>query len=272
MRLAPPVTLTPSKLGRFASCPLAFRFAYVDGLEEPPTPAQVRGTLVHRSLQRFFGDVPAPARSPARLAAALAAASEEPEARGALDELGLDATARARLLREAGELLERYLELEDPTTVHPIGLELDLRVEVDGVVLRGIIDRLDLAADGGLVVVDYKTGRAPRPERSRSRLLGVLFYAYLCEQLLGRRPSEIRLLYLADQVVVAETPTAQSMRGLRQRALAAWAAIERACEAGDFRPRPSPLCRYCAFQERCPAQAAVSAGAGVEPRPLGAGR
>ena len=53
--------------------------------------------------------------------------------------------------------------IEDPTTVTPIGLELRMEVELDGLTLRGIIDRLELDADGELVVTDYKTGRGPEP-------------------------------------------------------------------------------------------------------------
>jgi putative RecB family exonuclease len=32
-----------------------------------------------------------------------------------------------------------------------------------------------------------------------------------------------------------------------------WSAIERACAVDDFRPRPGPLCEYCAFRPYCPA-------------------
>lgn len=252
-----PSTLTPSKLQRFVSCPLAFRLSYLDRAPEPPTVDQLRGTLVHRALQVLYASGPAADRRLERAQMALEAAFEEPALRAELDELDLDEPAMARLQREAGALLGKYFALEDPTRVHPIGLELDLRVRVDGIELRGILDRLDRLEDGNVVVVDYKTGRAPRPEQSRSRLAGVHFYAYLCEQLLGRRPSEVRLLYLRDQVVVVESPTDQSMRGLRQRATAVWTAITRACATGDFRPNPSPLCRSCAFRAACPAAPAA---------------
>ena len=54
-----------------------------------------------------------------------------------------------------------------PRTITPIGLELRLEVEVGEPPLRGIIDRLELDADGELVVTDYKTGRAPPTATSR---------------------------------------------------------------------------------------------------------
>ena len=148
--------------------------------------------------------------------------------------------------------MQRYFDLEDPNEVTAIGLELSLTARLGDVPLRGIIDRLDLLPGGDLAVVDYKTGRAPDVTRSRSRLAGVHFYAYLCEQVTGRRPAEVRLMYLRDRVVVAAEPSDQAMRGLRQRTGAVWQAIERACERDTFRPNPSGLCTWCSFRELCP--------------------
>lgn len=253
MSVEVPSTLSPSKLGKFMSCPLAFRFSYIDRLPEPPTLAQVRGTLVHRALQRFYSDGAGPDRTTARALAALDAAIEELSDSEEMLGLALDEGATTALHAEARRLLIDYFEIEDPVSVEPIGIELDLRAMLGEIELRGIIDRLDRLPNGDLVVTDYKTSRSPRPEQARGRLIGVQFYAYLCEAALGRRPSEIRLLYLKDQVVIVESPNEQTMRGLKSRAMAVWAAIERACEREDFRPNPSPLCRYCAFQDRCPA-------------------
>ena len=53
--------------------------------------------------------------------------------------------------------------------------------------------------------------------------------------------------------VIIGYPLAHWMRGLQNRALAIWAAVERACERDDFRPKPSRLCDFCAFKDRCPA-------------------
>lgn len=247
-----PSTLTPSKLTKFMSCPLAFRFSYIERLPEPPSPHLVRGTLVHKALELLLGTGTAEHRTPERARTLLTAAWDE-LADGDIASLGLDDAAAETFRSEAVTLVERYFTIEDPTEVHPIGIELDLRADVDGVELRGIIDRLDYLPDGDLVVVDYKTGRAPRPEHARARLIGVQFYAFLCEQVLGRVPREVRLLYLRDPVVVTESPSAQTMRGVRQRAVAVWQAIERACEREDFRPSPSPLCKSCSFQPYCPA-------------------
>ncbi len=62
---------------------------------------------------------------------------------------------------EAVTLVDNYFALEDPNEVTPVGIELLLEARVGTMRLRGILDRLDRTPDGELVVIDYKTGRAP---------------------------------------------------------------------------------------------------------------
>jgi putative RecB family exonuclease len=273
--LSIPSTLSPSKITSFTNCPLAFRFSVVEHLPEPPSPAAVKGTLVHRALELLFTEHPRGARSKAAAQGALDVAWRELLDGDEFNGLELDENACTSFLAEARILVDRYFELEDPDTVRAIGLEMALSTELNGVTVRGIIDRLDELDDGSLVVVDYKTGRAPRMEQSRSRLSGVQMYALMCEAELGRRPAVVRLLYLRDRVVISATPTDQAMRGTRQRALGVWSAIERACRHDDFRPNPSMLCQYCAFQAYCPsfggdptlAASALGTGSGAGERP-----
>ncbi len=65
------------------------------------------------------------------------------------------------LVAECGDLVDRYFPMEDPTRVHADRHRAAAGGRRGHLALRGIIDRLDLASDGELVVVDYKTGRAP---------------------------------------------------------------------------------------------------------------
>ncbi|MCD9623557.1 RecB family exonuclease [Rhabdothermincola salaria] len=251
MPLELPTSLSPSKVSSFTECALAFRFSAIDRLPDPPTVATVRGTLVHAALERLMLLPPeqrVPSAGQACLAEAWAAADDDPE----LVALDLDDAGRAGLVADAEALIERYFSLEDPTTVTPIGLELKMETDIDGLRLRGIIDRLELDADGELVVTDYKTGRAPNQNFEQSRLGGVHFYAFLCEQVLGRRPARVQLLYLADPVAIVTVPTEQSIRGLQRKVRAIWTAIERACEKENFAPRTSRLCDYCAYKAYCP--------------------
>jgi putative RecB family exonuclease len=247
-----PSSLSPSKVSSFTDCALAFRFATIDHLPEPPSAPATKGTLVHAALERLFV-LPAEQRTLASaltcLDQAIDAIRSDPDFTG----LALDDDAEAAFLDDAEKLVRRYFELEDPTAITPIGLELKLEVEIEGLRLRGIIDRLELDDDGRLVVTDYKTGRVPFENNENRKLGGVHFYAFLCEQLFGQRPSRVQLLYLGEPVSIITTPTEQSTRGLERKVTAVWRAVERACAAEDFRPKPSRLCDWCAFKAYCPA-------------------
>jgi putative RecB family exonuclease len=248
-----PSGLSPSKVACFKECALAFRFSAIDKLPEPPTPWTLKGTLVHRALERLFWHHRAGERTLEAALAELEASWGELGGQPELAGMGLEDAQAAELVADAGTLLERYFELEDPNAVEAVGVELMLSARLDGLGLRGIIDRLDRDREGNLVVTDYKTGRVPGQASEQSHLAGVQFYAFLCQEVLGTRPVKVQLLYLRQPISIVAWPTDQSMNGLYKRARAMWAAIKRACEQEDFRPRPSALCDWCAYKEYCPA-------------------
>ena len=99
--------------------------------------------------------------------------------------------------------------MENPRAIEAIGLELSLGTQIDGLHLRGIIDRLELR-DGELVVTDYKTGRPPSANWELRSLSGVRFYALLCKQVFGRLPAAVRLLYLSTGEIIEATPSEQA--------------------------------------------------------------
>lgn len=247
-----PPTLSPSRVSSFCDCALAYRFANLDRLPEPPSPHAAKGTLVHRALELLFA-LDAPARTRAAAAACLDSAAEELRDDPEYAELGLAADDAEAFVADARRMLDGYFEMEDPSAVHAIGLELKLRAEVGGVQLTGIIDRLDLLPDGGLAVVDYKSGRAPSERYEQTKLLGVDAYALLCERVLGVRPTIVRLLYVSEGVAITCRPSDQSTRFIEQKVGAVWQTIQRANAKDSFAPRPGKLCDWCSFRSWCPA-------------------
>jgi putative RecB family exonuclease len=246
-----PTGLSPSRVSSFTSCPLQFRFSSIEKLPEPPGVATTKGTIVHRALELLF-ERAAPERTPEALTADLGRALTEYVDHPDYVGLRLDTTRAAAFERDCHQLIERYFEMEDPTQIHDIGLELRMSVDVGTLNLRGIIDRLELDPDGELVVTDYKTGRPPSDRYENKSLSGVHFYSLLCEEVLGRRPARIRLMYLSSGETIETRPSDQSVRFITTRTNAVWKAVERACETGDFRPRQSGLCKSCSFQRWCP--------------------
>jgi putative RecB family exonuclease len=248
--------LSPSRAADFKQCPLLYRFRAIDRLPEAPSVAQLRGSVVHAALEQLYG-LPAGQRGPDTAESLVDPAWEQVIAKqpDLLDDL--DADQRAQLLQEARALLSGYYRLEDPTRFDPESCEQRVEVELaDGTLLRGFIDRVDVAATGELRVVDYKTGKSPPAARALAEFKAMFqmkFYAVALYRSRGVLPARLRLIYLADSQVLDYSPDHDELLRFEKTLMAIWRAIQSAGVTGDFRPKPSRLCDWCAHQERCPA-------------------
>src|SRR3954468_393201 len=246
--------LSPSRAADFMQCPLLYRFRVVDRLPEAPSPAAVRGTVVHAVLERLF-DLPAPQRTLDSARSLLApqwerVRGEEPELAALFDG---DTEAVSGWLAGAEELLARWFDLEDPTCLEPAERELYVETTLDdGLQLRGYVDRLDVAPDGRMRVVDYKTGRAPSPLFEAKALFQMKFYALVLWRLRGRVPRLLQLMYLGNGEGLRYEPGEADLRATQRKVEALWAAIRRAMESGEWRARSGRLCDWCDHKERCP--------------------
>ncbi|MGH8793668.1 MAG: RecB family exonuclease [Stackebrandtia sp.] len=252
---AAPVSLSPSRAADFKQCPLLYRLRVIDKLPEPATPAMVKGTLVHSVLERLY-DLSAQERTPERAVELLEPewrrlCGENPEAAALFVEAG-DGAEEA-WLKEGRALVESYFSVEDPRRLDPQEREFLVEAEIDGGPrLRGYVDRLDVAPGGEIRVVDYKTGASPKPAFQAQALFQLKFYALVLWKTRGTLPRMLRLLYLKDSSVIDYAPDEDEIRGVERTISALWTAIGRAVSTGEFPPRKSALCGWCAHQSSCP--------------------
>ena len=150
--------------------------------------------------------------------------------------------------------------LEDPKAVDVRATEHDVEADLGGVPFRGIVDRLDEEGDG-LVVTDYKSGKAPSARFRRGRLDQVLLYAAAVEQATGEMPVHARLLYLGQRPVGIKV-TREEIDSVVDKLAGTWAAINTACEPTSSNPERGP----------CVAGVPTSTGAPKAPRRSRSGR
>jgi putative RecB family exonuclease len=245
-----PPALSPSRANDFMQCPLLFRFRTVDRLPEPPSAAAAR--------ERLY-DAPLGERT-------LAAAHDllpgewdrllEADDRYTslfTDGVGPDGQDREGWLAGAGSLLGTYFTLEDPNRLEPAERELLVESQLDGgPLLRGIVDRLDVAPTGAVRVVDYKTGKSPRPGYESSAVFQMRFYGLVLWRERGVLPKMLQLVYLGDGQVLRGEPTTGQLEQTEQKIRTIWSAIEDAARTGEWKPRRSKLCGWCAHQSMCP--------------------
>lgn len=266
--------LSPSRASDFTTCPLLYRYRAIDRLPEPPGAAAARGTLVHSVLEQLF-DLPAPERVLDRAIAMLpesweAIVAGEPDladvvrtttASGtdALDEPAAGSEPSpaevADWLTGAEPLLATYFQMEDPRRLQPAHRELHVEYQLpDGPLLRGYVDRVDVADGVGVRIVDYKTGRAPGPRFEQKAMFQLRFYALVAWRMTGVLPRLLQLTYLGNGEFLRFEPDADDLVAFEAKLRALWRSIVAVAESGDFKPRPGPLCKWCSFHALCPAQ------------------
>jgi putative RecB family exonuclease len=102
-------------------------------------------------------------------------------------------------------------------------------------------------------VVDYKTGRSPSELFEGKALFQMKFYALVLWRLRGEVPRMLQLVYLGNGETMRYSPDEADLRATERKLRALWAAIQRAAETGDWRPRTSRLCDWCDHRALCPA-------------------
>lgn len=243
--------LSPSAVSEYENCPQLYKYRKIDKLPEPPSLDAERGTLVHTILQDLF-ELPAHGRTPdaaidllpSRWSAQL---DDKPE----LLELVSD---EKEWLDRAASLIETYFSLENPTTFEATHREMHLEDNFDvNVYLHGYVDRLDIAPTGEVRIVDYKTGKAPRPGWEEKALFQLRVYALLYWKNTGVLPRLLQLIYLGDGKVVKNQPTMKDLDSAEKVLLRVAKDIFVSIEREYWPPKPSRLCDWCFFKSICPA-------------------
>ena len=243
--------LSPSRINDFNNCPQLYKYRTIDLLPEPPSIDAERGTLIHTVLEDLF-ELPAAERDlqhatqllPSRWQAQI---SEKP----AVAELVLDEGA---WFKRAEELLGNYFTLEKPETFEPTYRELHLEKNfTDEIYLHGYVDRLDVAPTGEVRIVDYKTGKAPKPGWEEKALFQLRVYALLYWRNEGVLPKLLQLLYLGDGKTVKSSPNEKELEATERILKNIGDEILTAIETDFFPPKKSRLCDWCSFKNICPA-------------------
>ncbi|QSB06734.1 RecB family exonuclease [Natronoglycomyces albus] len=254
MSVSRPRALSPSRASDFKQCPLLYRLRAIDKLPEPPSQAQVKGTLVHAVLDQLY-EVDARRRTVEEALTMLEPQWSQLRQKHQEEyaDLFASSTEESLWLKSARGLVESYFGMEDPSRLEPASRESFVGATLaDGTRLRGVLDRADIAPAGQVRLVDYKTGKAPPQAYQDKALFQMKFYALVWWRTHEVVPTLLRLMYLQDQQVLDYSPTAEELEKFERTVQALWAAMQEAMDTGDFQPRTSKLCGWCAHQKLCP--------------------
>jgi len=269
-------TYAVSRVERYLECPFKYFAGHVLQLEEEReeesglTP-QERGKLLHAVFEAFFvewrdrGRTTITATTLSEAVALFAEVAEAqlltvPEADRGLERTYLLGSAVAPGLAERafGFELEGRESVVERLLEYPI--EGAFRFEGgDGartIRMRGKSDRIDLLEGGGLRVVDYKTGRAPKPARALQLAVYAAGASQQLEMERGGKWPVVRAGYVAfkeKQAFVDLAGRGRDLEGALREGAARFIEAIDSIEAGQFPVDPEEpyMCTRCGFSHVC---------------------
>ena len=243
--------LSPSRASQFKTCPQQFKYANVDKLKEPTNEVQAKGTTVHQALEDLF-DLPQEERSIEKLHNLFRDAWTK--VRGTDEHHNLFSSVEEE--RDWGidglKLLNNYMTIEDPTTFNPLERERWVRGSIEDLNLRGILDRMDRNRNGELIIVDYKSGKAPMAKYKEPRFFALKLYALLIKEELGEMPAELKLIYLKNSTIHTLKINEEDLNTARREILEIWTNIKKAYKENKFPAVKNNLCDWCYYKPICP--------------------
>ncbi|HEX2664681.1 MAG TPA: ATP-dependent DNA helicase [Candidatus Acidoferrum sp.] len=242
---APPklLTLSPSAVNGYRTCPQQYLFGYLWSLKEGPRAALSFGSIMHNAIKRFLGEL----RKGNRLPFAEVQRIFEMEWRS----VGFEDEYQEEEFKKDG--IEQLRVFHEATMAAPPQVcEQEKRFELpleNNVIITGRMDQVNSLGQSDVEIVDYKTGR-PKKESLAKKDLQLSLYALAAREIFEWNPVRLVFYYLQTnqvQVTAREPKQLEEAQSIVQEAAAD-------IRAGQFAPRPSPsVCRSCAYKPICPA-------------------
>ena len=235
-----PMRLSYSSINTYETCPAKFKFQYEDRVPQAPSPALSFGDSLHQALHLFHN-------RPVPVAPSLEELLEMLEATWVSE--GFSGESEERTYRDHGRQVLAHYHRENAADYRiPVALEFRFQVQVEGVTLSGIIDRMDRLPGGGYEIVDYKTNRRLPPQSRIDQDLQLSIYHLAAREVWGIEPERLTLYYLLPGQRMSTTRSPADVDELRRRI----GVVAERIEAGMFEARQNPLCDWCDYQALCP--------------------
>lgn len=236
------IALSHSSIQLYLDCPQKWKFKYVDKIPEKPRHFFSFGKSAHAALEYLYDVKTLP---PPTLEAVLkfyednwiSEGYESPE-------------QEADYKRQGEQIIRDYYAKHIGSFKIPYFTEYGFAIDVDGVKVRGFVDRIDKVGDSSIAIIDYKTGKSiPLSRVQRDSQLTM--YQMACEQLLGLKVESLIFYHLPSQTELKAAPHSQDMvKSLRGQI------VEVAKQISDaiYTPKPEERkCGWCDYKQFCPA-------------------
>ncbi|MFH1253526.1 MAG: ATP-dependent DNA helicase [Candidatus Uhrbacteria bacterium] len=253
-----PKQLSFTQLRAFETCPLQYKFAHILEIPVFESWSLSFGKTMHNTLQAFFQLwLERTGSQQVSLFGGPKKTENQDDLPVGLDELlklykekwlddwYQDDKQRREYFKQGEDSLKQYFIQLKNQPPQPKSLEQGFTLKVGEVSIRGRIDRID-DVDGGVEVIDYKTG-TPKTKLEREDREQLLIYQLAVEEILRLKPIKLTYHYLNDNSEQSFIGTAEELSALKEQILADYAKMK----ASDFTATPGFHCKFCDFRDIC---------------------
>jgi ATP-dependent DNA helicase UvrD/PcrA len=240
---AEPLTLSPSAVNGYRTCPQQYLFGYLWSLKEGPRAALSFGSIMHNTIKRFLGEL----RKGSKLPFEEMQRIFQMEWRSVGFE---DEYQEAEYKKDGIEQLRAFYKatMAAPPQVCEQEKRFELPLE-NNVIITGRMDQVNSLGRNDVEIVDYKTGR-PKKDSFAKKDLQLSLYALAAKEIFEWNPVRLVFHYLQNNQIQVTTRDSKQLEEAQNMVQEAGADIR----AGQFPPKPSPsICRSCAYKPICPA-------------------
>ena len=240
---AEPLTLSPSALSGYRTCPQRYLFGYLWSLREGPKAAITFGAVMHTTIKRFVDQLRKGVKLPFEEVQRIF--ETEWNSKGFEDDYQEEGYKKDGL--EQLRLFHAGIMAQPPQAMEQEkAFELPLE---NNVIIKGRIDQINsLGNKRDVEIVDYKTGRAKKDADARKDLQ-LSLYALAVKEILELEPVRLVFHYLQDNQRQETTRDAKQLDEAQKIVQEAAADIR----AGEFPAKRGFICRNCAYKPICPA-------------------
>jgi DNA helicase-2/ATP-dependent DNA helicase PcrA len=237
-----PLTLSPSAVSGYRTCPQQYLFSRSWRLREGPRAVLSFGSVMHTTIKRFVDQLRRGVKLPFEDVARVfdtewtSAGFEDDYQEQGYKQEGLEQLRvfYTSILATPWQVLELEKSFELPLA--------------NNVTIIGRMDQVNSLGGKDVEIIDYKTGK-PKKDADAKRDLQLSLYALAAKEIFEWNPVRLVFHYLQNNQIQVTTRDDKQLEEAQASVLEAADDIR----AGQFPPNPGFVCRSCAYKPICPA-------------------